>query len=343
MSTVTIPVERLQLVARTALTAAGMSDEDAGDVARVLVTADLLGIRTHGVQRIPQYLERVRLGGMSISARVEAERVAPSIIKVDGANGLGPLVGWRTLAATMEAARATGVGIGLARHSNHFGPVMPYLHAAAGAGFASMIASNATTTIAPTGGALAMLGNNPVGWGMPCPGADPILLDIALSMAARAKIRAAAREGRPIPDTWATDEHGAATTDPAAALAGFLLPIGGHKGYGLSVMIDLFAGVLSGAAYLDRVSSWNENPGAPQDLGHFFLLIDTSVIASESKLREDVDDFRRRVLATPAADPGNPVRLPGQHEIGLLERQMREGVEIESEDLESLRALAGAN
>jgi LDH2 family malate/lactate/ureidoglycolate dehydrogenase len=343
LSTVTVPVEQLQEAARTALSSARMPYDDAGDVARVLVMADLFGIHTHGVQRIPQYLERVRVGGMSVSAEVVAENVAPSVVKVDGANGMGPLVGWRTLTATMEAARTTGVGIGLARHSNHFGPVMPYLYAAAEAGFASMIASNATTTIAPTGGAEAKLGNNPVGWGVPSPGSDPILLDIALSMAARAKIRAAAREGRPIPDTWATDKHGTATMDPAAALDGFLLPVGGHKGYGLSVMMDLFAGVLSGAAYLDKVSSWNEKPGAPQNLGHFFLLIDTSVIAATPQLHNDVEDFRRRILATPATDPRNPVRLPGQYEIELLKRQMSEGVEVESEDFESLQALAATS
>ncbi|GAA0919268.1 Ldh family oxidoreductase [Pseudonocardia zijingensis] len=337
--TVTIPVDLLQDTARSALTAAGMPYADAEDVARVLVMADLFGIHTHGVQRIPQYLERVRIGGVSISAEMVVEQVAPSIVKVDGANGVGPLVGWRTLTATMEAARTTGVGIGLARHSNHFGPVMPYLYAAAEAGFASMIASNATTTIAPTGGAQAKIGNNPVGWGMPSRGSAPVLLDIALSTAARAKIRAAAREGRPIPDTWATDKNGTPTTDPSSALEGFLLPIGGHKGYGLSVMMDLFAGVLSGAAYLDKVSSWSDNPGEAQNLGHFFLLIDTSMVGEESKLLDDVEDFRRRVLATPATDPHNPVRLPGQHEVELLERQTSEGVEIASEDLAALRAL----
>src|SRR5262249_11791465 len=142
-------------------------------------------------------------------------------------------------------------------------------------GFAAIVASNATTTIAPWGGRAARLGNNPIGFGVPRPGGDPIMLDIAMSVVARAKIRAAAKADESIPATWATDRAGTPTTDPDAALDGFLQPIGGHKGYGLSLMVDLFAGLLSGAGYLTRVSSWNENPEQPQNLGHVFIAFDT--------------------------------------------------------------------
>lgn len=342
MPTRSIPVDDLHSLARQALTTSGAPSSDATDVADVLVTADLFGIHTHGVQRIPQYIERVRIGGVNIRPDVQINRAAPAVAVVDGDNGLGPLVASRSLRAALEGARASGMGVAFARNSNHFGPVMPYLHQAASEGFAAIIASNATTTIAPWGGKETKVGNNPLGMGVPCPDGDPVLLDVALSVVARAKIRAAAAAGSSIPDTWATDADGYPTTDAAAALEGFLQPIAGHKGYGLAVMVDLFAGVLSGASYLDRISSWSANPERPQDLGHFFIVIDTAVLGTPETLAGRVDDFRTRLLATPPADPDAPVRLPGQSELAAYHRQLAHGVDIETTDIEALASLAGA-
>lgn len=131
------------------------------------------------------------------------------------------------------------------------------------------------------------------------------------------------------------------TTDPTSALAGFLQPIAGHKGYGLSVMVDLFAGVLSGASYLDRISSWSVNPERPQDLGHFFIVLDMTMLAPREELVGRFTDFRSRLLATPAADPASPVRLPGQSEMANFHRQSSDGIDIEIADIELLRKLSG--
>ncbi|MFG1710826.1 Ldh family oxidoreductase [Nonomuraea sp. M3C6] len=338
----TITRDRLHDLAAAALRAGGMPLDGAGQAAQVLVLADLFGIRTHGVQRIPQYLERARLGGIDLAAEVTTQAVTPALARVDGANGIGPLVGARALQAAMAGARATGIGAAFARHSNHFGPVMPYLFQAAQEGFAAIIASNATTTIAPWGGTEAKLGNNPLGIGVPHPGGDPLMLDIAMSVVARAKVRAAAKAGATIPDTWAADRSGRPTTDPVKALDGFLQPFGAHKGYGLSLMVDLFAGLLSGAAYLDRVSSWSTDPGRAQDLGHLFILIDTGPLLPGSDLAGRMADFVRTLHATPAADPGTPVRVPGEIEMSAYHRQTRDGVGVLGEDLAALRALASA-
>lgn len=339
MTTCSIPVDELTALARTALTSSGIAAEDAGHIAEVLVTADLFGIHTHGVQRIPQYLDRVRIGGVNATPEIRVDAPAAAIRLVNGDNGIGPLVGRRALHEALEAGMSTGVGVAFVKSSNHFGPVMPYLYEAASRGFASIIASNATTTIAPWGGKETKVGNNPLGWGVPT-GDDPILLDVALSVVARAKIRAAAAAGDKIPTTWATDSAGVPTDDPTAALAGYLQPIAGHKGYGLSVMVDLFAGVLSGASYLDRISSWSTHPEDPQGLGHFFIVINTAVLGSRAQLQERAADFRTRLLATPPADPASPVRLPGQAEIGNLRRQQRGGVEIPVADIDKLRQLS---
>ena len=229
----------------------GLTQQDAQDVCRILVLADLFGLGTHGLSRVESYGERLLLKGINPRPTNTLDRVAPALVKVNGDNGVGPLVGMRSLQAAMDLARECGVGIALARGSNHFGPVSPYSYIAAEAGFASIIGSNATTTIAPWGGSDARLGNSPMGFGVPNPGGAHFMLDMAMSVVARAKIRNAFKRGEAIPASWATDKQGRATTDPAQALDGFLLPIGGHKGYGLALLVDLFAGLLSGAGDLD--------------------------------------------------------------------------------------------
>jgi LDH2 family malate/lactate/ureidoglycolate dehydrogenase len=337
-----VPAEDLLDMAVRALTTAGMPEDDARRVADVLVLADLFGIHTHGVSRIAEYLGRVRLGGIDIAAAVTVERVAPALARVDAANGVGPLAGSRALDAALHGANEVGIGAAFVRRSNHFGPVMPYLFQAAERGFAAIIASNATTTIAPWGGRQARLGNNPLGIGMPAPSGDHMLLDVAMSVAARAKIRAAAAAGQPIPDTWATDDGGRPTTDPNEALNGFLLPFGGHKGYGLSLMVDVFAGVLSGASYLTHISSWSEDPGRAQDLGHVFVLIDVAKVMPPQLLDDRMTDFAGIVHDTPPADPAAPVRLPGELELARYRRQLRDGVTVDRDIVARLEELAGA-
>lgn len=308
----------------------GVPAQDAQQVARILVTADLFGLGTHGLGRIESYGERLAIGGINPRANISVRRVAPAMCTVDGDNGIGPLVGMRSLEAAMEAARECGVGVALARGSNHFGPISPYSLIAAEAGFASIIGSNATTTIAPWGGSDARLGNSPIGFGVPHPGGDPFLLDMAMSVVARAKIRNALKRGESIPDTWATDSKGQRTTDPAAALDGFLLPIGGHKGYGLALMVDLFAGLLSDAAYLTHVKSWSDAPDQPQNLGHFFILIDTRRLGSAEWLAARMRDFAMILRDSPPADPAQKVIVPGEIELGKLRRQRQDGIILDA-------------
>lgn len=327
-------------LAARALAGLGLEARDAADCARILVLGELMGLSTHGVGRIESYGERIDLGGIKARPAIRVERVAPAMARVDGDNGVGPLVGMRALEAAMALARETGVGAVFARASNHFGPVAPYSLIAAEAGFASIIGSNATTTIAPTGGREARLGNSPVGFCVPNPGGRPVILDMALSMVARAKIRNAAKRGEAIPPTWATDREGKPTTDPKAALDGFLLPIGGHKGYGLALIVDLFAGLLSGAAFLTRVSSWSENPEAPQDLGHFFFLIDASRLGPAEWLAGRMRDFAAILHDTPPADPAAPVLLPGEIELDRLDLHRRDGLALDPALLAKLDALA---
>ena len=340
MMSMVIAESELHALAAGALASLGVPPADAGDAAKILVLGDMFGLNTHGVSRVESYGERLRLGGIKACPSIRVEQVSPTVAKIDGDNGLGPLVGMRALEAAMAMARQQGTGIAFARASNHFGPVAPYLYLATEQGFACIIGSNSTTTIAPTGGRDARLGNSPVGFAVPNPGGAPIMLDMAVSVVARAKIRAALNRGETIPDTWATDKDGNKTTDPRAALDGFLLPIGGHKGYGLALIVDLFAGLLSGAAYLTRVKSWSDEPDQPQDLGHFFFLIDTRVLGDSAWLAARMADFAAILHDTPPADPARPVLLPGEIEMSNFVRQRRDGISIDAAVVDMLRKLA---
>lgn len=320
----------------------GLSDKDVEDVVSILAMADLFGLSTHGFSRIESYGARLKVGGINPRPNITIEQVAPAMLKVDGDNGVGPVVGMRTLEAAMEAASQFGIAVAFARGSNHFGPISPYSLIAADKGFASIIGSNATTTIAPWGGSDARLGNSPLGFGVPNPGGKHFLLDMAMSVVARAKIRNAFKRGEQIPDTWGTDAKGNPTTDPKTALDGFLLPIGGHKGYGLALMVDLFAGLLSNAGYLTHIQSWQDEPDEPQNLGHFFILIDTKRLGSSQWLSERMIDFANILMDSPPADLDKPVIVPGMIELAKLERQRKEGIEISPETLQLLQQYADA-
>ncbi len=315
----------------------GLKPNDARDVVQILVLADLFGLSTHGLSRIESYGERLRIGGINPQPQIVVERIASAMVRVNGDNGVGPLVGMRTLEAAMAVAKDCGIGIALARGSNHFGPISPYALLAAEQGFATIIGSNATTTIAPWGGTDARLGNSPLGFGVPNPGGRPFLLDMAMSVVARAKIRNALKRGESIPNTWGTDAMGVPTTDPKVALDGFLLPIGGHKGYGIALLVDLFAGLLSNAAYLTHIKSWQDAPDEPQNLGHFFILIDTKVLGSPEWLAQRMNDFANILMDSPPIDPSKPVIVPGSIELDRMAQQRQSGIEISLETIQQLQ------
>jgi LDH2 family malate/lactate/ureidoglycolate dehydrogenase len=326
----TVAVDDLRQLGRQAFEGLGLTQSAAEKVANVLVLADLFGLTTHGLSRVESYGERLESGGISAAAEPAIEAVAPAIARVDGGNAVGPLVGMAALETGIELARQFGISLVLARGSNHFGPISPYSFIAAEQGFASIIGSNATTTIAPSGGSDARLGNSPLGFGVPNPDGSHFMLDMAMSVVARAKIRNALKAGESIPDTWATDADGKSTTDPRAALDGFLLPIGGHKGYGLALVVDLLAGLLSNAAYLTHVKSWVDAPDEPQNLGHFFILIDTARLGSSDWLKDRMTDFASILHQSPPVNSAAPVIVPGEIELKKMQRYLQEGVPVDS-------------
>jgi len=334
----TVEVAALEALCAEVLQAAGASAAHAAACVKILIDAELMGISTHGAVRVPDYARRLRSGGIDPKAQPKLERRAPSLARVDGANAVGPAVGLFALEAATGMARETGIAYVGCRASNHFGAIAPYARLACDAGFAMIAGTNASTTMPPAGGKALRLGNNPLCIAAPGAAGAHFILDMAMSVAARGKIRAALKAGRPIPEGWASDQDGRPTTDPAAALAGFLLPFGAHKGSGLSMAVDLLSGVLPGARFLTDVVTWVDNATEPQGTGHFFLLLDPARLTGREAYAAAMARFRELIKQTPAADPSAPVLLPGERELARRARALAHGVELPAALMEELRA-----
>lgn len=338
--TETIDVSSLTRLSIDAFLHAGLSVDQAEKSARMLVEADMMGLGTHGVARIPTYVNRLRLGGVDPNAPLGVEKCSSSLAIVDGGNGLGTVVGTKALDLALEMVDDNGIAYVGCRNSNHLGALAPYGLRACDDGYLLIAGTNASTTMAPWGGSETRVGNNPLCIAAPCADGMHFILDMAMSVAARGKIRAAQKAGAPIPKGWAADASGMETTDADEALAGFLLPAGGHKGSGLSMAVDILSGVLTGAGFLTGVSSWSEHPGAPSRVGHFFLAIDPHRLLGKDAFASAMDQFKRIVLGTPPAQASNPVMMPGEREQIRRTAALRDGLVIPADLLASIRDLA---
>lgn len=245
----------------------GVPDSNAETVAKCLIAADLRGVDTHGMNRIPSYMTRVRQGVLDATASPELTKVTPVVAQVDGRNGFGFLAASQGMAATVEMAREFGIGMVSIKHSNHFGMSAWIVQQAIDAGMMSLVFTNSSPALPPFGGKRKLLGVSPIACGAPGGKEKAFILDMAPSVAARGKIYKAKRRGEKIPLDWALDSEGRPTDDPDAALGGVMQPMGGPKGSGLSIMMDLFSGVLSGKQYVFRNSddylTENQVPRSP--------------------------------------------------------------------------------
>jgi LDH2 family malate/lactate/ureidoglycolate dehydrogenase len=319
----------------------GLPPEDAATVAHCLVRADLRGIDTHGLQFLPQYLERVRRGLINPRPVLKPHRVTPVAAALDGDNGFGFVVGMRAIAEAMEIARAFGLGIVSAHRSTHFGMAAAYVLPALEAGFIAMVFSNASRAMPPWGGREALLGTNPLAAGAPAGRQVPFLLDMSPAVAARGKIRRAARRGEAIPPGYALDAAGRPTTDPKAALdGGVVLPIGAYKGSGLSMLMDIMGGVISGAACAGDVASQFLDYDRPQNVGHFFLVLKPDLFVGIEEYRARMDRLVERVHGSPTAQGFSEVVMPGELEARLENERRTRGVPYHRQEFAALAAEA---
>jgi len=320
------------------------------DAARHLVLADERGVASHGVARLPFYVARFRRGLIDPDAPLTIERETMSTLALDAHNGFGMVQGPRAMAMVIDRAETSGLCLATLRHGNHFGIAGAYTMMAARRGMIGVAMTNASPLVAPLFGAEARLGTNPISVAVPTgPGPDdpPVVLDMSTSTVAWGKVEIARRSGTPVPLGWALDEDGDPTSDPHAAR--WLTPLGGspetggHKGYGLGVMVDILCGPLAGAAWGTRVSG-ARGPDRAAGIGHTFMAWRVDAFRDPAEFYADLATSLAELRETPVspAYPGKRVLIPGDPERDAERDARQRGIPVDAAVVAELRTLASA-
>lgn len=330
---VRLSLAEAEALACEALVASCASPENAVSTARALVAAEADGQAGHGLSRVPSYAMQSRASKVDGRATPVVARVAGAALRVDGGFGFAYPAIDRAIEALAPIARENGIGIAAVHRSHHFGQAGAHAERLAASGLVALVLGNSPKAMAFWGGRKPMLGTNPLAFAAPLPGgADPLVIDLAMSVAARGKIVAAEKAGKSIPADWAVDATGQPTTDPKSALAGALLPIGGAKGGALALMIEILAAAVTGSAFGWEASSFFDAEGGPPDMGHVIIAIDAA--------RSSAGAFDARMAAllqAIAAEPG--ARLPGTRRLANRARASAEGLAIPAALHAEIRAL----
>jgi LDH2 family malate/lactate/ureidoglycolate dehydrogenase len=259
--------------------------------------------------------------------------------QVDGRNGFGFLAGHKGMACAIEMAKEFGIGMVSIKHSNHFGMSAWLVQQALDEGMMSLVFTNSSPALPVWGGRSKLMGVSPLACGAPGGKEPPFILDMAPSIAARGKIYKAKRRGEMIPMDWALDREGKPTDDPAKALEGVMLPMGGPKGSALSVMMDVFSGVLSGSAFAGHVTN-PYDPSKPADVGHFLVAIKPDLFMSLDSFKGRMDYLYQRVVGSEKMHGVDRIYFPGGIEQLRQGERLRDGIPLTDGEIEALNAEA---
>lgn len=317
----------------------GVPRGDAQTVADVLIDANLHGIPSHGVQRVPIFMQRVRAGLASGTEHVSIVVESGPLCRMDASQALGPASAVKALDHALALAREFGVGFVAIGGSTHFGAAGYYARRAAQAGSVGIVVANAFKRMAPYGAADVFLGTNPLAIGIPLANHDPFVLDMATSIAAQGRITRARKLGEELPDGLALDAQGRPTSDPAAALAGSLLPVGGPKGSGLALAISLLAVLFAGADSDDEMASFYKDFDRPQNAGQIFIAIEAARLGDPG-LR--LDAIVERLVALRPVEGASAVHYPGQLGARLARARRQSGIPVSPAEILDVAETCGA-
>lgn len=318
----------------------GVSKEHASIAAHCLCQADLRGVQTHGMTRVPIYVERLHKGWLNKAPNLQENKVSDVCVQLDGDNGLGFVVANHAMSCGIKMAQDYGIGLVGVHHSNHFGMAASYLLQAVEAGMIAFVFTNASPAMPPWGGKSPFLGTSPFAVAAPSGQEVPFLLDMSPAVAARGKIRLAEKRGESIPLGYALDADGQPTTDPTAALAGVVLPIGGPKGSGISMLMDILAGVFTGAAFAGDVKDQYKAQQNEANVGHFMLVMRPGLLISQEAFLERMDILVKRIKANPKAKDVEEIYMPGEHEARLCQERLEHGIPFTTQDLDLMDSFA---
>ncbi len=332
-----------------------VSHGDAKITSDVLVSADLRGIDSHGVARLSRYVDYLRQGRARPQSEASVVHETPVTAVMDGGAGLGPPVAYRAMQLAISKANESYVGFVAVRNSNHFGIAGYYAMMALQHDMIGISTSNAKPVVLPTFGREAMLGTNPISIAVPAGRELPFVLDMATSTVAQGKVEICKRAGKPIPLGWATDEKGQLTSDPSLVLrnigdrlGGGLLPLGGmgeemggHKGYGLAFVVDVFSAMLSGGECSALTYPENEDGRPlPSNVSHFLGAIRVDSFQQLSEFKLSMDDLIRRIRSSSRLEGFDRIYIHGEKEFHMAEQRQREGIPLDHEVVLDLRTIA---
>lgn len=318
----------------------GMNANDAAYSAECMVQTNLWGIDSHGILRVPIYIQRLRNKAVNPSPQITTTRGAKAFEVLHGDDGLGYVVGRAAMERAIELARQYSVGVVGAIHSNHFGAAALYAKMAAEQNMIGIAMTNVRPNLVVPGGSQPITGNNPIAIAAPTAEAFPFMLDISMSAVAGGKLLLAIKKNEKIPLDWATDKEGRPTDDPEKGFAGFLLPLGGHKGFGLSLVVDILAGVITGGAFQFHIKSMYKSPDDPSETAHLMLVMDPSVIMSTDDLKTRMSEFYQTLKASPMWERDKEMLLPGELEYRKQQEREQTGIPTPPELYKELTALA---
>jgi len=335
------PAKRLEAFGASALTALGLPEQDAALCAARMVDADLRGVDTHGIFRINHYSQRIKAGGINLHPRVHTVRENAVTALVDGDNGMGHVVMTYATQLAIKKAAESGLAWVGTRNGNHAG---------AGAAYSSMPLAQDMVGLymtvangnhmAPWGGVELILGTNPISFAIPAGTEPPVVLDIATTVTSYGKVKLAAQKGESIPVGWMIDRYGQPITDPKRSSEGFLLPIGGYKGYGLNVVIGMLAGVLNGGAFGRDVVDFNKDLGARNNSGHMILAMRVDNFQPVETFKQEMDRVIREIRDSKRMENVDRIWLPGEMEYYRMRDRLQNGVPLAPAVVAQLHTLA---
>lgn len=340
-----IPESALRPFAERLLAAAGARPDEAAVVAESLVDANLRGYESHGVMRLPQYVDSIRTGEIRPGATLSVAHETPAMLVGDGGWGFGQVLARDLTDRLIEKTKAVGVGCGTLRNSSHIGRLGEYAERAASAGLVSFVLANThggAQRVAPVGGIRPRLGTNPLCMGVPGGKDGPFVLDFGTTVTAEGKVRVAKIAGNPVPEGWLLDPDGNPTTDPNALYGdppGTILPMGGsqaYKGFGLAFLIELFCSGLSGAPCASA------KPTGPKGNAAFFLVVSPDHAAGASHLFDEAGRLEEYVRAVPRKPDVAEITLPGDPERRAVAARRARGIEFDAGNWTALTKLAAS-
>lgn len=336
-----IQVEALQKMVSQIFVRVGMAEADAQLLADSLVFADLRGVNSHGVLRVPEYVEKLTVKGVNPQGRPHIVHEYGGCVVVDGGNSMGQIGMDFAMRECVRRAETHGIAAAAVRGSNHSGAMAYFAIQALPHEMIGIATTNALPTMAPWGGMEKIVGINPLGVAIPAGAELPIVHDAAFSGSSHGKIRIHEQKGQPIPAGWALDKHGHPTTDAAAAIEGLLLPIGEFKGVALAMIMGILSSMLSGAAYGLELGNMVDGPTAGLD-GHFVAAIKVAAFADPAQFKARVDKLVREVHDVAKAPGFERTYAPGELEQLREAEYRREGIPLNAVTVADLRRTAAA-